>query len=133
MPSLLVANTTVTPDPVRLIVRGGKVGFVTGNMIYYSMTLSRKENKAVVIRASVEALTAVVNPLQDAALATALRLLSAARHEGGTGGVLEDLTDTLVGAGRAFEVLVGADLLTDLFTLNKRVNICSSYNESVRG
>lgn len=92
---------------------------VTGNMIYYSMTLSRKGNKAVVIRDSVEALTAVVSPLQDAALATALLRLSAARHEGGTGSVLEDLTDTLVGAGRAFEVLVGADLLTDLLTLDK--------------
>ena len=101
-------------------------------MIYYSMTLSRKGNKAVVIRASIEALTAAVSPLQDAALATALLRLSAARHEGGTGGVLEDLTDTLVGAGRAFEVLVGADLLTDLLTLDKRVSRYSLCNESER-
>lgn len=57
--------------------------------------------------------------LQDHALCL-LPVLSAAtgaRHESGACGVLEHLTDTLVGLGGALEVLVGADLLANLLTL----------------
>lgn len=37
--------------------------------------------------------------------------------QGGAGGVLEDLSDAVVGFGGAFEVVSGADLLFDLFAL----------------
>lgn len=40
-----------------------------------------------------------------------------ARQESSAGGVLEHLADTLIGLGRALEVLVGANLLADLLTL----------------
>lgn len=55
-------------------------------------------------------------PLQDQALLVAA-LAAAAREESGARGVLENLTDTLVGPGRALEVLVGTNLLADLLTL----------------
>jgi hypothetical protein len=38
-------------------------------------------------------------------------------QESSTSGSLEDFADTLVGAGRALEVLVGANLLADFLTL----------------
>ena len=38
-------------------------------------------------------------------------------EECGAGSVLKHLADTLVGLGRALEVLVGTDLLADLLTL----------------
>lgn len=38
-------------------------------------------------------------------------------QESSTSGSLEDLTNTLVGAGRALEVLVGTNLLADFLTL----------------
>lgn len=44
-------------------------------------------------------------------------LAAAAGEESGACGVLENLADTLVGPGRALEVLVGTDLLADLLTL----------------
>jgi len=51
--------------------------------------------------------------LQDQALlAAATPLLS--RGEGSTGCVLKDLTDTLVGLGRALNVLLGTNLILDL-------------------
>jgi hypothetical protein len=51
--------------------------------------------------------------LQDQALlAAATPLLS--WGEGSTGSVLKDLTDTLVGLGRALDVLLGTDLVLDL-------------------
>lgn len=53
--------------------------------------------------------------LQDAALL--VLGAAAARQQGGTGGVLENFADALVGLGRALEVLVGADLLADFLTL----------------
>lgn len=55
--------------------------------------------------------------LQDRALALLARLALADLEEGSAGSGLEDLTDTLVGAGRALEVLVGTNLLADLLTL----------------
>jgi hypothetical protein len=48
---------------------------------------------------------------------------TAARHESGTGGVLEDLTDALVRLGGALKVLVGANLLANLLTLLTRQQI----------
>lgn len=58
---------------------------------------------------------AQIGCLQDAAL---LVLGAAtARKQGSTSGVLENLVDTLVGFGRAFEVLVSTNLLADLLTL----------------
>jgi hypothetical protein len=54
--------------------------------------------------------------LQDHALLVAA-LSAAAREESSAGSVLKHLANTLVGLGRALEVLVGADLLTDLLTL----------------
>ncbi len=38
-------------------------------------------------------------------------------EQGGAGGVLEDFSDAVVGFGRAFEVVPGADLLFDFFAL----------------
>lgn len=38
-------------------------------------------------------------------------------QQGSTRGVLKHLPDTLVGLGRAFEILVGTNLLADLLTL----------------
>jgi hypothetical protein len=55
--------------------------------------------------------------LQDRALALLAGLALADLQEGSTGSGLEDLTDTLVGTGRALEVLVGTNLLADLLTL----------------
>lgn len=56
-------------------------------------------------------------PLQNKTLLVALAAL-AAGQQGSPSGVLKHLTDTLVGLGRALEVLVGRDLLTDLLTLS---------------
>lgn len=42
--------------------------------------------------------------------------------KGGTSSGLEDLTDTLVGPGRAFEVLVRSDLLANFLTLRNGVS-----------
>lgn len=55
--------------------------------------------------------------LQDKALVLLAAAATLARQESSTGGVLEHLADTLVGLGRALEVLVGANLLADLLTL----------------
>jgi hypothetical protein len=52
-----------------------------------------------------------------AALATLALLAGAGLKQSRAGGGLEDLADTLVGTGRALEVLVGTDLLADLLTL----------------
>lgn len=50
-------------------------------------------------------------------LATLLTTAGTSLEQSRTGSGLEDLTDTLVGAGRALKVLVGTDLLADLLTL----------------
>lgn len=50
--------------------------------------------------------------LQDKALLVAA-LAAGAGHEGGTSGVLKDLTNTVAGSGRALQVLVGSDLLSN--------------------
>ena len=49
--------------------------------------------------------------------ATVLLAAAWAGDEGCAGGVLEDLTNTLAGLGRALEVLLCADALRDLCTL----------------
>lgn len=54
--------------------------------------------------------------LQDQALL--VRLVGLAREESRAGGVLEHLPDTLAGPSRALEILVGANLLSNLLTLN---------------
>lgn len=48
----------------------------------------------------------------------ALLLLLLPGGEGGTSGVLEDFPNTLVGLGRALNVLLGTDLVLDLFCLS---------------
>jgi hypothetical protein len=53
--------------------------------------------------------------LQDQALCTALLLLSG--EESGPGGVFEYFSDTLVGLGRALEVLLGTNLLAHILGL----------------
>lgn len=66
--------------------------------------------------------------LQNEALllaAATLTTVGAGLEQSRAGGGLEDLTDTLVGTGRALEVLVGTDLLADLLTLYRnRLAIC---------
>ncbi len=57
--------------------------------------------------------------LQNRALALLAGLALADLQEGSAGSGLEDLTDTLVGTGRALQVLVGTNLLADLLTLHK--------------
>ena len=57
--------------------------------------------------------------LQDRALALLAGLALADLQEGSAGSGLEDLTDTLIGTGRALEVLVGTNLLADLLTLHR--------------
>lgn len=52
--------------------------------------------------------------LHDQAL---LALAALAGQESSTGSRLEDLTHTVVGLGRAFEILVGTDLLANFLTL----------------
>jgi hypothetical protein len=47
----------------------------------------------------------------------ALSLVLLACKEGGTGSVLEHLADTLVGLGRALQVLLRTDLLADVLGL----------------
>lgn len=54
--------------------------------------------------------------LQDGALLLALVGLG---QEGSPGSRLKDLTNALVGTGRALEVLVGTNLLANLLTLGK--------------
>lgn len=44
-------------------------------------------------------------------------LAAGARHEGGTGSVLKDLTNTVAGSSRALQVLVGTDLLGNSLSL----------------
>lgn len=58
---------------------------------------------------------------QAALLLTTLTLDSL--EKGSPGGGFEDFTDTFVGAGRALQVLVGADLLADFLTL-RWVSMC---------
>lgn len=55
--------------------------------------------------------------LQDSALALLLACLG---QKGSAGSSFENLTDTFIGPGRAFEVLVGADLLADFLTLDDK-------------
>ena len=55
-----------------------------------------------------------MSSLQDRASPLLLRLPC---EECGTSGVLKDLPDTFVGLGRALEVLLSADLLTNVFGL----------------
>lgn len=55
--------------------------------------------------------------LQDSALALLLACLG---QKGSAGSSFENLTNTFVGPGRAFEVLVGADLLADFLTLDDK-------------
>jgi hypothetical protein len=57
--------------------------------------------------------------LQKQALALLDLLAGAGLEQSRAGGGLEDLADTLIGTGRALEVLVGTDLLADLLTLLK--------------
>lgn len=52
--------------------------------------------------------------LDDQAL---LALAALTGQESSTSGRLKDLTHTVVGLGRAFEILVGADLLANFLTL----------------
>lgn len=44
-------------------------------------------------------------------------------QESSTSGSLEDFADTLVGAGRALEVLVGANLLANFLTLHFYISL----------
>lgn len=62
-----------------------------------------------------------IGPLQDQALL--VLLTASAGQESSARGVLEHFADTLVGPGRALEVLVGTDLLTDLLTLYRHVHV----------
>lgn len=55
--------------------------------------------------------------LQNKALLVAA-LAAGARHEGGTSGMLKDLTNTVAGSGRALQVLVGTDLLSNGLSLD---------------
>lgn len=55
--------------------------------------------------------------LQDKALLVAA-LAAGAGHEGGTSSVLKNLTNTVAGSGRALQVLVGSDLLSNSLSLN---------------
>jgi hypothetical protein len=59
--------------------------------------------------------------LENQALLVALAS-AASREESSASSVLEHLTNALVGLGRALEVLVGANLLTNLLTLFKQVS-----------
>ena len=52
-------------------------------------------------------------------------------EEGGAGGVLEDFSDAVVGFGGAFEVLVGADLSSDFFSL-RVADICQLLGNVMR-
>ena len=52
--------------------------------------------------------------LQDKAPLLAATSLSGFSGKGGASGVLEDLADTLVGLGRALDVVLGSDLFLDL-------------------
>lgn len=70
---------------------------------------------------SPQQLVRLENQAALALLATSLALDGL--QESSTGGSLKDFTDTLVGAGRAFEVLVGTDLLADFLTLWLKVSI----------
>lgn len=54
-------------------------------------------------------------PLQDQALVLLVAAFSL--QQGSASGVLKHLANTLVGLGRAFQVLVGTNLLANLLTL----------------
>ena len=45
--------------------------------------------------------------------------------EGSTGGVFKDLTDTFVGLGGTFEILLSTNFLLDVFGLLERICYCS--------
>ena len=64
----------------------------------------------------------VGDSLQD----DALLLLLPPREQRSTGGMLENLADTLVGLGGALEVLLGTDLLADVFGLGADVSAVDS-------
>ena len=67
-------------------------------------------------------------------LATLLTTAGSSLEQSRTGSGLEDLTDTLVGAGRALKVLVGTDLLADLLTLFGNVlAICLIVTDAEKG
>lgn len=66
-------------------------------------------------RARPQQLVRLENQATLARLAASLAL--SGLQESSTSGSLEDFADTLVGAGRALEVLVGANLLADFLTL----------------
>jgi hypothetical protein len=62
--------------------------------------------------------------LQNKALLVALAAAGAG-HEGGAGGVLKDLTDTVAGSGRALQILVGTDLLSNSLSLDgNTMSVC---------
>lgn len=67
--------------------------------------------------------------LQDKALLVAA-LAAGAGHEGGTSGVLKDLTDTVAGSGRALQVLVGSDLLSNGLSLNGDARLACMRGEA---
>jgi hypothetical protein len=73
--------------------------------------------------------------LEDHALLRlpALSAATGARHESGACGMLENLTDTLVGLGGALKVLVGADLLANLLTLLGRNRLLASLPQLLNG
>jgi hypothetical protein len=66
--------------------------------------------------------------LQDGALALLAGLALADLQEGSTSSGLEDLTDTLVGTGRALKVLVSTNLLADLLTLLEKNGLVSELS-----
>jgi hypothetical protein len=71
-------------------------------------------------RARPQQLVSLENQATLARLAASLAL--SGLQESSTSGSLEDFADTLVGAGRALEVLVGANLLADFLTLQFYIN-----------
>lgn len=54
--------------------------------------------------------------------ALGLLWVAGAGEESSTGGMLENLPDTLVRLSRALEILVGANLLADILTLSFRIS-----------
>lgn len=71
--------------------------------------------------------------LQNRALALLAAPLAAARKQSGAGGVLKHLADTLVGLGRALEVLVGTNLLADVLTLLGRNGLLARLAQLLDG
>jgi hypothetical protein len=72
-----------------------------------------------------------MTPLQDETLLVTLATAAAAGHQSSTCGVFKDLSDTLVGSGRALKVLVAANLLANLLTLVALVIANSSVSSSL--